>query len=94
MKLVTGIVVLMMVLADPLPVMVRLSVTSRSPDAAAFSLPPPLVRLSVKVPLTSNTMVSAPAFAFEAIIAERRVVGESVTAKAVSCGIEKVRASA
>src|SRR5882672_7466055 len=63
----------MIVLADPLPVMVRLSLTSRSPDAAEFSLPPPLVMLSVKVPFRSNTIVSAPALALDSMIASRRL---------------------
>src|SRR5258706_16417981 len=65
--------VLITVFAEPFPVMVRLSLTSRSPEAAAFSGAPPLESDSVTVPLKSKTIVSAPAFAFEARTAERSV---------------------
>ncbi len=61
----------MTVLADPLPTIVSAWAMSRSPVAFAFSLRPAIV--SWNVPLTLKAIMSAPAAAFAAPMASRRL---------------------
>jgi len=79
------------VLASPAPLIVRLSVTSRSPVAALSSPPPTIVRLNVP---EGRLMVSSPGAAFAAMTASRKEQSASQVPSAVSAVFVTVKVAA